>query len=210
MRTGNLAAVIGLAVSVLFAAVGDTYRSYEELKENVLRLHIIANSDSEEDQRIKLEVRDRIAAQSEDIFGGCESREEILRRGWESLDIMEETAQEVLTEGGFGYGAEASIEQTYFDTRYYGEITMPQGDYTALKITLGEGKGHNWWCVMYPPLCLPCFTESEEDTDEILEKHSDVITEQEAEIMKDPESIEVRLYCAEIIDRIVEFLKGDE
>lgn len=210
MRTGNSAAVIGLAVSLLFAAVEDTYRSYEDLKENVLRLHIIANSDSAEDQRVKLEVRDKIAEQSEDIFGGCESREEILRRSQESLDIMEETAQEVLTENGFEYGAEAAIEKTRFDTRYYGDITMPQGDYTALKITLGEGKGHNWWCVMYPPLCLPCFTESGEDTDDILEKHSSVITEQEAEIIKDPESIEVKLYCAEIIDRIIGFFKDGD
>lgn len=210
MRTGNLAAVIGLTVSVLFAAVGDTYRDYENLKENVLRLHIIANSDSEADQQIKLEVRDRIGSQSEKIFGGCGSREEILRMAEESLDIMEETAREVLTENGLEYTVEADIEQTYFDTRYYGDITMPEGEYTALKITLGEGRGHNWWCVMYPPLCLPCFTDGGEDTDEILEKHSDVITEGETEIMKDPENIEVRLYCAEVIDRIIEFFKGDE
>lgn len=208
MRTGNLAAVIGLTFSIFLSAVGDTYRSYEELTDNILRLHIIANSDSERDQSVKLEVRDRIALSSEKIFGGCESREDILKAAEENLWYMEETAREVLSENGFDYSVSAEIADTHFDRRYYGDITMPEGDYTALKITLGNGEGHNWWCVMYPPLCLPCFTDSEEDTDEILREYSDVISEDEADILRNSEKVEVRLYCAEIIDKIIEYFKN--
>ncbi|MGN1415289.1 MAG: stage II sporulation protein R [Oscillospiraceae bacterium] len=204
----TLAAAAGLILSLLCASVCDVYEHYENITRNVLRLHIPANSDSDEDQEIKLAVRDELISRSEDIFADCTTREEVLAAARDNLDEFEAIADEVLSENGFDYTSKAQLAEMHFDKRVYGDLTVPEGDYTALRITLGSGEGHNWWCVMYPPLCLPCFADKSED--ELFDECGEYISDEEEEMLKDPDRIEAKLYIAELIEKIAAYIKGDE
>jgi stage II sporulation protein R len=128
-----------------------------------LRLHIIANSDSEDDQRIKMDVRDAVLLATEKGIESCGSEEEAEEYISENLEIIVETANAVLEENGVDYRAHAEIGTYHFPDRTYQDVTYPEGDYRALRIILGEGEGKNWWCVMFPPLCISEITE--EDTE---------------------------------------------
>lgn len=136
-----------LALSVVIAAGAVAYsdRVQSDLRDNIVRLHIVANSDSEEDQAVKLRVRDKIIENASEITAlsgsGCAER-------------AADTAKGVLIGEGFDYGAKGEYCLDDFPEKSYKNITLPAGKYRAVKITLGEGKGHNWWCVLYPPVCL--------------------------------------------------------
>ena len=118
-----------------------------------LRLHVIANSDSEEDQAAKLAVRDAILDAVREDFTASDKKEamtELMARGGE----LRKAAEDVLRERGLDYGVELMAGEFDFPDRDYGNAFYPAGRYDALRIVLGEGEGHNWWCVMFPPLCL--------------------------------------------------------
>ena len=190
MDIRTFAAAAGLAFSVFFSSAADVCVRYNDLTDDLLRLHILADSDSERDQEIKLLVRDALLEKSGEIFGGCKTREDILLAASENLELAEKTANNVLREQGADYTAHCEIADMYFDKRVYGDITVPSGEYTALRVTLGSGEGHNWWCVMYPMLCLPCFSDDEAK-----------LPEDEEDILTEPEKYEVRLYIAEFIKK---------
>lgn len=122
-------------------------------KPDCLRLHIIANSDSEEDQAVKLKVRDAVLDCVRTEFKASD-REEAERELMLLGGRLQETAEKVLSENGMDYGAQLVAGSFYFPDRSYGEGFYPAGEYHALRIVLGEGSGENWWCVMFPPLCL--------------------------------------------------------
>ena len=125
------------------------------VRSKVLRLRIIANSDMLCDQEAKTAVRDRILSMSADIFSDCRDLEQAAEKARQMIGSFTEAAADVLRERGFDYGVSAGICREVFGTRSYGSVTLPAGEYTALRITLGEGGGHNWWCVMFPMLCVP-------------------------------------------------------
>ena len=119
-----------------------------------LRLHIIANSDSKEDQEVKLMVRDRILETTGDQMRTVQTQEEAKEYISTHLDLIEREANAVLEEEGFSYRADAWIGISEFPDKSYGGVVYPAGEYEALKVTLGDGLGQNWWCVVFPPLCL--------------------------------------------------------
>ncbi len=125
-----------------------------EISREVVRLHILANSDSEEDQRLKLTVRDAVLRLCADIYpGSCtkEEAESLLRK---KLPQIEAEARRVVRECGYDYPVRGELVNMYFTTRTYGNVTLPAGKYDALRIEIGSGQGHNWWCVMFPPICV--------------------------------------------------------
>lgn len=125
----------------------------DALAENVIRLHVIANSDTEEDQAVKLFVRDAILnAFSDCSISSCKQNAEAKIKS--NLQLAEAIANRVLAENGFSYSARAEYGAFDFPTRTYGDVTLPAGKYSGLRIHLGESAGRNWWCVMYPPLCF--------------------------------------------------------
>ncbi len=134
----------------------------EDVAQNVLRLHVLANSDSREDQNLKLLVRDRLLAESRALFIDCttpaESRAVFLRE----KEKLETAAREEIAANGYAYPVSLSLEKTYFPTRYYQNIALPAGEYDAVRVEIGEAAGQNWWCVMFPPLC---FVEESMDVD---------------------------------------------
>jgi stage II sporulation protein R len=122
--------------------------------EDPLRLHILANSDTEQDQRIKMEVRDAVLLATQAGIEACDTEAQAEEYVNDNIEIILITANEVLKENGAPYCAYAQVGTYHFPERTYQDVTYPEGDYRALRIVLGEGKGRNWWCVMFPPLCI--------------------------------------------------------
>jgi stage II sporulation protein R len=179
----------GLVLCVAMAAWQLPFsRNCAQIREDTLRLHIVANSDSDEDQAVKLAVRDAILESAPDFFGGASSREEAVALAREGLGTVEEIAARSLARNGFDYGARASVTEMYFDQRSYDGLTLPAGRYTALRIELGEAEGKNWWCVVYPSLCLPGASDREA---------LDSYTEEEREIVTGEEKYEYRFKLEE-------------
>ncbi len=128
-----------------------------ELYDGVLRLHILANSDTQQDQQLKLRVRDRILLEAEQmgLGEGCTNAEETAGQARRLLPQLVAAAQDELAKYGSSQTVSACVTRMYFNTRTYEGFTMPAGEYQAVRFTIGEGRGHNWWCVLFPQLCLP-------------------------------------------------------
>ena len=120
----------------------------------ILRFHVLANSDSEADQNVKKQVRDAVGAYIEPYLLECENIEETRATVNDHMDEIIAVSKETLAANGFSYGASAELTHTDFPEKTYGDYTFPEGNYEALEITLGDGAGHNWWCVLYPSLCF--------------------------------------------------------
>lgn len=150
----------GAAISIMLGSFGGFARECENIPNSVLRLHIPANSDSEYDQDLKLQVRDLVLEKYGAALSSCESRAEAEENVRKLLPEIQKTCCEFLAQQGADYGAEAELTDMYFTTRQYDEVTLPAGNYHALRITLGSGSGHNWWCIMFPALCLPMASEN--------------------------------------------------
>ncbi len=122
--------------------------------DSVVRIHIRANSNSDEDQSVKLKVRDEVVEYISDRIEGCEGSDEVLEVLESNLSNLEKIANKVLSANGYTYSSSASIDYEYFPSRDYDGVTFPADYYNALIIRLGSGTGDNWWCVAYPPLCF--------------------------------------------------------
>ncbi|MDF2671881.1 MAG: spoIIR [Clostridiales bacterium] len=146
--------------------------SAENVNLKLIRFHVVANSDSEGDQSVKLQIRDEILQKYGPIISESNSRNESLQLISENLKDIEDTANSILKKEGKSYSANAVLGDSIFPIKQYGTITLPAGEYTALKVVLGEGGGKNWWCVMFPPLCFIDVTRglTSDETDEELRK----------------------------------------
>lgn len=158
---------LALLFGVAFAAFAGFWLNLEqnELADKVIRLHVIANSDSDADQALKLEVRDRILSEAGDLFSQGLSREEAEAAITARLGELAAAGAEVVGAGGYSYPVTASLEDgVWFPTKEYTDFALPAGNYTALRIVIGDGVGRNWWCVVFPPLCLGSVTETTAET----------------------------------------------
>lgn len=159
----SLALLVGAACCTLAGIFFCFSGRCEEVCTEVLRLHIPANSNSKEDQSIKLALRDHLLNEFSDELGGCKDLETAKERANELLPEIERESNKFLEENGFDYGAKAEIVSMYFTTREYDSLILPAGVYSALRITLGSGEGNNWWCVIFPQLCLPAASEKQDE-----------------------------------------------
>lgn len=173
--------VLGLTISMI-VDISSFFIECSSLNQELFRLHIIANSNSEYDQKVKLLVRDEILKLDNTIFQSKEI-------STSNLEMIKTTAQEVMLENECELPVQVEVTNMYFTTRFYDEFTLPAGNYDALRITIGEATGENWWCVLYPPLCLPAVTQEE-----------DVLPVGQVEIISNSEKFEFKfalyeLYC---------------
>ena len=160
------------------------------IREDVLRLHVIANSDKEYDQELKLKVRDAVLKSGKTIFSGSEDIISAENRIAVSKNILLNSARETIQSLGYNYDVKIELARSYFPTRTYDDITLPAGYYKAVRIIIGEGKGKNWWCIMFPPLCLPAATNKKDIIDGFL-------TEKEMKIVISSPEYEVRFWLVE-------------
>ena len=126
----------------------------DNLSNAVFRLHVLANSDSDEDQNLKLKVRDSLLKYMNSISSNCSTKEDALKIVINNKKQFQEIAEKTIQENGFNYSVNINIGNFYFPTKNYGDISLPAGFYDALRIEIGESKGKNWWCVMFPSLCF--------------------------------------------------------
>ena len=155
----ELTLMIVAALALTSGAVA--LHTQSQLAEKVVRLHVLANSDSEEDQALKLKVRDAVLEQATETLRGADSQAEASRRLTDILPELEETARAVITANGYDYGVRAELAETSFPTKEYDGFALPAGEYLALRVVIGAGEGRNWWCVVYPPLCTAAACELE-------------------------------------------------
>ncbi len=195
----EISLLVGLAVALLFG--GRLNGAQAALAEKMVRLHVVAHSDNVGDQEVKLLVRDRILEEVEGLLEQETDLEEAKSKIQEALPKLAAAGQEVVRQEGYTYTVTASLEQTFFPTKEYEGFALPAGEYTALRVVLGEGKGANWWCVLFPPLCTGVATEDVAEVagaagltdDEIA-----LITEQE-------EGYVFRFKCIELWEQIKHF-----
>ena len=150
-----------LLVALLLAALPT--EADAEIYTDTLRLHILAASDSEEDQALKLRVRDAILAEFSERLSGASGIGEAKEVTGALLEEIEKRAEQVVAEAGFSYTVTAELTEEWYDTREYGEVRLPRGIYSSLVVRIGSGAGRNWWCVMYPPMCLDLATDAPSD-----------------------------------------------
>ncbi len=166
--------LFGFFCAVLFSMLGFTAQC-ESIPDKVFRLHVLANSDSAEDQALKLRVRDRILEESAGLMDGVSTREEAEAAAAQSLPKLQAAAEDEIRQAGYAYPVQAEITRMYFPTRQYESVTLPAGEYDALRISIGEAKGKNWWCVLFPALCLPVAEDSAQLSDVLSSGQLDVV-----------------------------------
>lgn len=152
-RLKRVEIVLMVAAALVLMSGALALQTQDQLADKVVRLHVLANSDSEEDQALKLRVRDRVLERATELLEQSADRQEAeaLLRG--NLLELENLAAEEIAAAGYDYPVTAGLTDTTFPTREYDGFTLPAGEYLALRIVIGEGAGQNWWCVVFPPLC---------------------------------------------------------
>lgn len=146
--------ILGGIAGGIFGRIQTADPLQPEIAEKILRFHVLANSDSEADQEVKKQVRDAVGGLMGPKLTDSKNLAETEAIVRNSMDEIVEVAEKTLEENGFTYGASARLADVEFPVKSYGEYTFPEGEYEALQVTLGEGNGHNWWCVLYPNMCF--------------------------------------------------------
>lgn len=197
LHTWEAALLLAVAAALLWGAC--TLQRQDALEQKVIRLHVIANSDSEADQALKLRVRDRVLVLTEDILRQSGDMEEARQRLAEALPRLQQTAAEEIAAQGSRYTVSARLEETEFPTREYDGFALPSGEYLALRVVIGEGAGKNWWCVVFPSLCLPAATQEEA----LL-----TLPEGERQVVEGGQGVQVKLKAVELWESLREWLRG--
>ena len=154
MKKKILAVCLAAAACVLLSTTIQTKSMQRNMAEKVLRFHVLANSDSREDQALKLKVRDQVGTLMAEKLKDADSLEESERIVKANLNLIENCAADVISAEGYAYPVSAALENCTFPEKTYGTYTFPGGVYEALRVVIGSGEGHNWWCVLFPPLCM--------------------------------------------------------
>lgn len=201
-RIINLLAALGISlVFLLCIQFLQFVTDCRDIRSDVLRLHVIANSDTDIDQDVKLKVRDAVLAKGAQIFDGSVNAENAKEKLTPELKELENEADSVLKENGFDYVSNVKLTNEYFPVREYENFTLPSGRYLSLTVTLGSGEGHNWWCVMFPPLCLP----AAEDKESV---YVAVFSQEETEIIENRQKYKIKFKILEWTDEIIEKLRS--
>lgn len=184
-----LALSIGLLFTTAFAYYTKSYSEtiQSDIAERVIRFHVLANSDSEEDQALKRAVRDAVLEKMKDQLNSSENIDETRQILKGNLSDIEKTALKVIHEWGKNYPVQANLTQSDFPTKEYGDVVFPAGEYEALRIEIGAAKGKNWWCVMFPPLCFVDITHGVVP-DESKDQLKNILTEDEYDLVLSKDS----------------------
>ena len=192
------AVVFTVIIAAGACSVGAFAYNCSRVRSDVLRMHVIANSDSDGDQALKLKVRDAVLERGAELFDGTVTADEAKAKIEPQKAELEAAAREVIEREGYDYPVSVNVVNEYFATRCYGSLTMPAGRYTAVKVVIGEGAGHNWWCVLFPAVCLSACTK---------EDLSAYLDEDEVRLIENGDGYAVRFKAIEIYQKIKENLQ---
>ena len=190
-----ISAVAGLVITSVVADYSQ--RAMADITGSVVRLHIMANSDADADQGLKLKVRDDVSEFLAPLLEQSQSVEETKSIISQNIKNIEEEAQKSIKKHGYTYGATAVLDKFDFPQKSYEDVTFPAGNYDALRIVIGEGKGHNWWCVLYPQLCFTV-SENGELPSQSQKKLKNVLTDDEYNLITSKGNIRFKLKILEL------------
>lgn len=186
-------AIIAFVLTVIYSVI-PFQAVCAEIPNDVFRFHILANSDSEEDQVLKLKVRDKVLEKTKILFDTANSKSDAEEFVKANLETIEKIAQNEVYKNGYNYPVKAEVVNMHFDTRYYESYTLPSGMYDALRITIGNAKGHNWWCVMYPSICISTVDEGKD-------RAKDALSDDEYSVVTD-DKVEYKFFIVELFQKI--------
>lgn len=201
IRKWEIAVAIGFVLSIIMCISGGM--AAQAVSDKLIRLHIIANSDSEEDQALKLEVRDRMIPAVREITEASDNIEDARQLINQNMDKLKQIAEDAVKEKGYSYAVEILLEKAYFPSKYYDGFSLPAGEYEGLKVIIGNGEGRNWWCVLFPPLCLPAAEGSAAET----AAENGLSEEDIAFITEDGYCYKIKFKTAELYGEIKEWIK---
>lgn len=193
----EISVLCALLVSIIVMSCADCTAFAQQcgdIRTKVFRLHVLANSDSAYDQSLKLKVRDRILTEYGQDFGAQGDKDGAEALAKADIESIRRTAQDEVEREGCSYKVGVAVENTYFNTRTYGGCTLPAGKYDALRVTIGSAKGHNWWCVLFPPMCVASAQGSE--------KLGDVLTPEENSIVTSPGKYAIKFKIVEFVQSL--------
>lgn len=193
--------IILLSIYIFICAYSYVNAVSENLSNNVFRLHVIANSDSEDDQTLKYVVRDALIDYMDKICANCSSKDDVIKIANTHIDDFKQIANNTIKQHGYCYEVSVDIGNFEFPTKTYGDISFPAGYYDALRVKIGEAKGQNWWCVMFPPLCFVDVTTGivPEESKQDLESN---LSSEEYKIISDADSSDIKFKF-----KLIEFFK---
>lgn len=198
MKKITISAIMALILCMFCGIIG-SYKEVDRLTDKFIRIHVIANSDSESDQDLKLKVRDGILSEAEKIFYKCSDKASAMEAAEKNLDRLTDAAKKVIAEQGFTYDAVCTLKKERFDERVYDGFTLPAGEYDSLCIRIGSAGGRNWWCICYPQMCIGAAAKIDE---------SAVFTDGELRIVKEPQKVKYKLWCYEIVQKILKIFRS--
>ncbi|MDR2899199.1 MAG: stage II sporulation protein R [Clostridiales bacterium] len=208
--------VLGFIITLSAAFYSKAYsdRVVSNISEEVIRFHVLANSDSKSDQTLKIKVKDAVINEYESLLNSSKSIEETRGILINNIEGISQTAESVITGEGYNYPVKVSMSEDKFPTKVYGDITLPAGRYEALRIEIGEAKGQNWWCVMFPPLCYVDVTKAETEPS-MKEALKNNLSEDEYRLVdnsyaQEDKSIEVKFKIVEFWQELTEEEEADE
>lgn len=189
-----------LAMACAAVSLRDTAKAVDSVTHSVIRLHVLANSDSLEDQTRKLQVRDALLRHAGDWIPENAGWEQSCTAIQEHLPELEQIARQTLAENGCFDSVRVSFGETEFPERTYGDITLPAGEYQALRVEIGTAEGQNWWCVMYPAMCVPAASAP---------APADILPGDAVSLVSEPERYEVRLKCVDAVRAAVRWVRAE-
>lgn len=195
----EISILIAVLITNMFSFAGFS-KQCDEIRNKVLRMHVIANSDKDFDQELKLKVRDAVLNEGKELFNGSLTANDAEEKIMPNINKLEKAALKTIRENGFDYNVNIYVAKEFFKTRVYdNSIALPAGEYTAVKVVIGEGKGKNWWCVMFPPMCLPAANGDV--------KMEDVLNEEEMHIVSNSKQYSFRFKIVEICKEMIKKVK---
>lgn len=196
LKTNIISVCLLLIISFLsfmqFLHTSDFKNLQEDIAHEILRFHVVANSDSKQDQEIKLVIKDELTTALKPSLEHAKNIEEARVIIKDNLSTLEQIANQTLMDNGYEYTASASLEKGYFPLKVYGDLSLPPGEYEAIRIELGLAKGQNWWCIMFPPLCFVDSTYSVVP-DSSKEQLKNVLTDEEYDMVFKQKDVKVKV-----------------
>lgn len=196
MRVLKISVVFGLIITVLLSMARFDALCLD-LRENVLRLHIRAASDLDYDQNLKLKVRDAILSEYGNDFQNCNNKAEAVKFAQENLENFKNLAKDTILSNGFDYEVYVNVGESYFENREYDTFTLPAGMYESINVIIDEGKGKNWWCVMFPAVCIGASSS--------LDK---AVNSDSANVAENSSDFKIRFKTVEIYEDLKNFFKN--
>lgn len=187
----SLILIILLGIYIFISAISYVTAVSSELEDSIFRLHVIANSDTKEDQNLKYIVRDKLIEYMNSISLNAKNKEDAMKIANMHINDFNEIAKQTIIDNGYNYDVDVEIGNFSFPTKTYGDISIPAGSYDALRVKIGQAKGQNWWCVMFPPLCFVNVSSGivPDESKKVLQNE---LSEEEYSIISDTNSAEIK------------------